>query len=37
MNSMQNEINELKNKVKDLTDLMANIGNCFVNKKTNNK
>ena len=30
INSMQNEINELKAKVNELTDLINNIGNCFI-------
>ena len=33
---MQNEIDELKNKVNNLTDLMENIGTCFLNMKKNN-
>ena len=37
INSMQDEINELKNKVKDLTDLISNIGKCFVNINLNDK
>ena len=31
MNSMQNEIDELKKKVNELTNLMENIGKCFIN------
>ena len=30
MNSMQNEINELKKKVNELTNLIENIGKCFI-------
>ena len=37
INSMQDEINELKNKVKDLTDLISNIGKCFININLNDK
>ena len=36
INNMQNEIDELKNKVNNLTDLMENIGTCFLNMKKNN-
>ena len=36
INGMQNEIDELKNKVNNLTDLMENIGTCFLNMKKNN-
>ena len=31
MNSMQNEKDELKKKVNELTNLMENIGKCFIN------
>ena len=37
INSMQNEINELKTRVDDLTDLINNIGNCFNKSKSINK
>ena len=30
MNSMQNEIDDLKKKVNELTNLMENIGKCFI-------
>ena len=36
INNMQDEIDELKNKVNNLTDLMENIGTCFLNMKKNN-
>ena len=36
INGMQNEIDEHKNKVNNLTDLMENIGTCFLNMKKNN-
>ena len=29
MNFMQNDIDDLKKKVKELTDLVDNISNCF--------
>ena len=36
INNMQNEIDVLKNKVNNLTDLIENIGTCFLNMKKNN-
>ena len=37
INSMKNDIDNLKTKVNELTDLINNIGNCFIKSKSINK